>query len=201
MSSAIVINRSGVPSSASTGLTKSGTDDRQRDKCSKDIAFEIGSIEQSLHNDQCNEKERRHDEAGESADQDPPERVQKVTRDVLVFTPAPSELVQFDTEEDSAVQFVGEHERPFGQSPLLLVDSDNNVSHVSREQGGGVHELDVVADDDSARDLDGSREGNGCPSLPAVASCSKCRVVREESEDSQHEGEVDQERDSCRCME
>ena len=59
-------------------LTESSTDHGQRNESGEHIAFDIRSETQRLHDNECNEEEGWQDEAGESTDQDPLERVEKV---------------------------------------------------------------------------------------------------------------------------
>ncbi|SAM85238.1 uncharacterized protein UBRO_13675 [Ustilago bromivora] len=80
-------------------LTESRADDCQRHKGCKDTAFNPGLLQKSRHYNEGNEQERPNDEGGQGADQDASERFEEVARDVLVLTPAPSELVQLDAKK------------------------------------------------------------------------------------------------------
>ena len=80
-------------------LTESRADDCQRHKGCKDAAFNPGLLQKSRHCNEGNEQERPNDEGGQGADQDASERFEEVARDVLVLTPAPSELVQLDAKK------------------------------------------------------------------------------------------------------
>lgn len=75
------------------GLTGGGADDSHRDERDEDVAFDFGSVESSLHDNERDEQERWKDEAGKGADQDPAKSLEEAARDMLVFAPAPSELV------------------------------------------------------------------------------------------------------------
>lgn len=58
-----------------------------------------------------------------------------------------------------------------------------------------MHESDVVADEDNARDLDQGGERDGGPSLPLSSSRGGRRGDGEKGEDSQNECKVDEEGD------
>lgn len=78
---------------ALSGLTGGGADDSHGDERDEDVAFDVGSVQRSLHHNERDEQERWKDEAGKGADQDPAKRLEEAARDVLVFTPAPAQLV------------------------------------------------------------------------------------------------------------
>lgn len=182
-------------------LTESSTDHRHRHESSENITFEVGSEAHSLHNDQHNEQHRRNDEASQSTDEDLLQCVQEGTRDVLVVTPAPAELVKLDAEKGGAVELVSQHETPLGQGPLPLIDANYDVGHVGRKQSSIVNKVKVEADDGDARELDEAREGDSRPRLPAIGTRGGSRVGGEEGQDAEDEREVHEERDCCEAEE